>query len=294
MSEGAPSRGEAGAPSSRATTPLLTLITQESLDEDYRVVAARRATGSLPREPSRNRWAAAIVIGLFGVLVTVAAVQTRLNSSVTDAGRTTLIAQIRDRKGTVEDQQATIADLQRANLIAEGQLSQLQATTSVEAAQVRRLQVRTGYLPVHGPGVRITVDNPPDIDPNNAVRDEDLAKLVDGLWGAGAEAIAINNQRLTALSPIRNSGPAIHVNTRPLTAPYTILAIGNPLTLQAKLVATTHGAEFFSLADQLGWIDTVQNVQDVSLPAARLRRLVSVRAGTAADSTGPHQEGGKP
>ena len=283
--------GPSGGPGSRAMTPLLTLVTQESLDEDYRVVAARRASGSLSREPSRNRWAAGIVIAMFGVLVTVAAAQTSLNADVTDAGRATLIAQIRERNGALADQQATIADLQRANLQAEQDLTALQATTATETAQVRRLQIRTGYLPVHGEGVRITVANPSGIDPNDAVRDEDLAKLVDGLWHAGAEAIAINNQRLTALSPIRNSGPAIHVNTRPLTAPYTIAAIGDTRTLQAKLLASDHGAEFFSLADQLGFRYSVQNVEQLSLPAARLRRLVSVRT---IDSNGPHQEGGKP
>lgn len=292
MSE--PDSASSGGPGRRATTPLLTLVTQESLDEDYRLVAARRASGSLSREPSRNRWAAAIVIAMFGVLVTVAAVQTSLNADVTDAGRATLIDQIRARKGDLADQQATIADLQRLNLQAERDLTALQATTATETAQVRRLQVRTGYLPVHGEGVRIVVDNPPDIDPNDAVRDEDLAKLVDGLWQAGAEAIAINNQRLTALSPIRNSGPAIHVNTRPLTAPYTVSAIGDTRTLQARLLASTHGAEFFSLADQLGFRYSVQNVDELSLPAARLRRLVSVKAGTSADSNEPHQEGGKP
>jgi uncharacterized protein YlxW (UPF0749 family) len=273
---------------------LLTLVTQESLDEDYRLVAARRATGSLPREPRRTRWAAMVVLGLFGLLVTLAAVQTSRNADVTDAGRASLIAQIRARKGDLEDQQATIADLQRTNLQAERDLSALQATSLGETARVRRLEVRTGYLPVHGEGVRITVDNPPNVDPDNAVRDEDLAKLVDGLWQAGAEAISINNQRLTALSPIRNSGPAIHVNTRPLTAPYTILAIGDTRTLQARLLASTHGAEFFSLADQLGFVYSRQNVDDLSLPAARPRTLVSVRAGTSADSNGPHQEEGKP
>jgi uncharacterized protein YlxW (UPF0749 family) len=269
------------ARASRATTPLLTLITQESLDEDYRLVAARRAATTPGGVPPRNRWAAAAVIAVFGVLITVAAVQTSRNRDVQDAGRATLIAQIRDRKGDLEDQQATIADLQRGNIEAEGVLAQLSATSGAQAADVRRLKVRTGYLPVHGPGVKITVANPPDADPVDQVRDEDLAKLVDGLWAAGAEAIAINGQRLTVLSPIRNSGPAIHVNTRPLTAPYTILAIGDTRTLQAQLLNTTHGAEFFSLASQLGFITDVQNEDQMFLPAARLRRLVSVQAGTA-------------
>ena len=53
-----------------------------------------------------------------------------------------------------------------------------------------RAELNTGFAPVHGPGVRFTVDNRPGIDVDTEIRDEDLATLVDGLWAAGAEAIA--------------------------------------------------------------------------------------------------------
>ena len=49
---------------------------------------------------------------------------------------------------------------------------------------------------------------------------DDLATLVDGLWQAGAEAIAINGRRLTALSAIVNSGIAVRVNRSELNPPY--------------------------------------------------------------------------
>ena len=55
-------------------------------------------------------------------------------------------------------------------------------------------------------------------DPNDEVRDEDLATLVDGLWQAGAEAIAINGIRLTALSGIRNTGRG-HPGQQPAAHP---------------------------------------------------------------------------
>ncbi len=54
--------------------------------------------------------------------------------------------------------------------------------------------------------------------------------LVDGLWEAGAEAIAINDQRINALGGIRNTSRAIHVNGRPVNAPYVVSAIGDPRT----------------------------------------------------------------
>ena len=60
-------------------------------------------------------------------------------------------------------------------------------------------------------------------------------------------------------------------------------AIGDTRTLQADLLETTHGADFFSLADQLGFVYTMDNVDELSLPAARQRPLRQVRqAGSGA------------
>ena len=54
----------------------------------------------------------------------------------------------------------------------------------------------------------------------------DLQKVANDLWAAGAEAIAINGQRLTATSTIRSAGAAILVDFRPVTSPYEVSAIG--------------------------------------------------------------------
>jgi uncharacterized protein YlxW (UPF0749 family) len=162
-------------------------------------------------------------------------------------------------------------------------LDQMTSTAQTTVARMRRLETNTGFVAVSGPGVRATVDDAPNGDPAQAVRDEDLALLVDGLWSAGAEAIAINGQRLTTLSAIRNSGPAIHVNGRPLAPPYTVLAIGDTRTLQADLLDSTHGSEFYSLARQLQFAFELRNEDSMSLPAApdRLLRLRHATAGTA-------------
>ena len=63
------------------------------------------------------------------------------------------------------------------------------------------------------------------------VLDRDLQSVVNGLWAAGAEAVAVNGQRLTALSAIRSAGDAILVDYRPLTRPYVVVAIGDPRTI---------------------------------------------------------------
>lgn len=261
------------------TTPLLTLITQQALEEDYRSVAERRARQGAPTDPPRTRAVAVIVV--FGLLISVAALQNSRNEAVDNAGRTTLIARIGEARSGLEARQARIADLTRENRRLTDSLADLSTNGQQTVAQMRRLKLSTGYLPATGEGVRVVVDGNPIGDAVQQVTDADLAILVDGLWEAGAEAISINDQRLNALGSIRNVGSAVHVNTVPLTPPYVVRAIGDKGTLQADLLNTTHGAQFFAIADQLGFDITVDNEDELSLPAARQRGLSHVEAGTA-------------
>jgi len=263
------------------TTPLLSLITHQALEEDYRSVAERRAREGAAPEPRRSRVVAGAVIAVFGILISVAAVQNSRNEEVSDAGRATLIERIGESRSGLEDRQARIADLTRENLELSDSLTELATVRQEAVSQMRRLQLGAGYLPATGEGVRVLVNDNPTGDPIQRVTDADLAKLVDGLWEAGAEAIAINDQRLNPLGSIRNVGSAIHVNTFPLTPPYIVRAIGDTRTLQANLLNTTHGARFFSLADQLGFEYSVDRVSELELPAARQRPLSEVVTGTA-------------
>jgi uncharacterized protein YlxW (UPF0749 family) len=103
-----------------------------------------------------------------------------------------------------------------------------------ELAKVREQQAAAGLAAVTGPGsvVRLA-DAPAPIDPAtgrpsatevNRVLDIDLQAVVNGLWASGAEAIAVNGQRLTATSTIRVAGNAILVDFRPVTSPYEVSA----------------------------------------------------------------------
>jgi uncharacterized protein YlxW (UPF0749 family) len=136
--------------------------------------------------------------------------------------------------------------------------------------------VRTGFTRTSGPGVRITVDDAPNGDETQVVRDSDLAILVDGLWNAGAEAISVNGKRLTNLTAFRNVGPAIHVGITPLVRPYTILVVGDPDTLAANLLDSTFGQRWYSLKDSLGFQYSIEPDDELVLPPARPRRLRAV------------------
>jgi uncharacterized protein YlxW (UPF0749 family) len=273
------------------TTPLLTLITERSLDEDYAHVAARRAANGEVRTTRSRVWNTAVAVAAFGALATIVAVQTSRDAGVQELSRAALIRQIESGRAEVADLQRQIRTLTEVGLTAENTNARLAEQSVDLAARLRRLEIQTGYVPVRGPGVRIKVASAPDAVPNDEIRDEDLALLVDGLWTAGAEAIAINDQRIVALGGIRNTSRAIHINGRPLTPPYVIEAIGNPGTLQARLLESSAGLEWFSVANGLGFSYVPQNVDDLRLPAANLRPLRQAEESTTGR---PNEEGAKP
>lgn len=277
------------------TTPLLTLITARSMDEDYAHVAQKRATaGDVRPRTSRPHWTSVLAIAVLGVLAAVVAAQTDRQAPVDELSRAALIEQIGSRSAELQSLQAQVGDLTRSNAALASRNTTIQGQLDDIGSRVQRAELNTGYAVVRGPGVRITVDNAPDAGVDNEVLDEDLATLVDGLWEAGAEAIAINDQRLNVLGGIRNTNRAIHVNGRPVLAPYVVSAIGDPRTLQARLLETSQGQQWFGLVNGYGFIYEAENVDDIRLPAAPERALRDVIELNADPDGGPDGEGSTP
>ncbi|MDF9409922.1 MAG: hypothetical protein A4E52_01933 [Pelotomaculum sp. PtaB.Bin013] len=108
-------------------------------------------------------------------------------------------------------------------------------------SELFKIRLYAGLTKVEGPGVEVTLDNlPENARPGGnpdlySVKDYDLLKVINDLRGAGAEAIAVNNQRILATSEVRQAGNHINVNLTKLTAPYQVTAIGNAITLKSSL-----------------------------------------------------------
>ena len=120
------------------------------------------------------------------------------------------------------------------------------------------------------------------------VLDRDLQIVVNGLWAAGAEAIAINGERLTSLSAIRSAGQAILVDYRPLVPPYVIEAIGDPTRLQAGFADDIAGPYVQSLEDNYGVRVNVADETAMTLPGAGALDLRSAHPPVATAAPG-HQ-----
>lgn len=278
----------------RARTPLLTLITRESLDQDYVMVAKRGARDPDATPRSTRRMGVVAVVAVFGVLVTVAAVQTSRNADVADASRESLIERIETRRAAVRDVQAEIADLRAENAVIEERLVALNDDLNAVLGDLLALEGQSGFAPVTGEGIEMALDNSELADENSMIRDSDLALLANALWEAGAEAVSINDQRISVVSSIRNVGPVVKVNHIGIAPPYTVLAIGDRSTLASEaLLETASGLAFSSLATQYGFSYTVDNMEEIRIPGApqQLRRLRSAGQGSGDDTGGGRLEG---
>jgi uncharacterized protein YlxW (UPF0749 family) len=259
----------------RVRIPLLQLITQESLDEDYHHVANRRhAAGHPAARSSRGRTGlTAVAVILFGLLVSIAAVQTSRTAPIRSASNEQLIARINDRRAAVAAQQKTIAQLRQENTAGDAAYGALGQSLSHATATQQSLLRKTGWGEVHGPGVQVRIDDAPNGGSSGQVRDSDLAGLVNGLWQAGATAIAVNGERVTALSSLRNTASTVRINDVSLSPPYTVVALGDTKTLQSRFVATTSGIRLNNLTSQFGMPFSMHNEGNLTVPAAPMSML---------------------
>lgn len=98
-----------------------------------------------------------------------------------------------------------------------------------------------GLAEVRGPGVVVTLDDSPrpvpsgDDAANYLVHDYELRDVTSLLWLAGAEAVAINDERLVGTTSVYCVGSTIIVNETRLSPPFEIRAIGNPAQLENAL-----------------------------------------------------------
>jgi len=207
----------------------------------------------------------------------------------------------------IERRTALADDVAQSNAVLRQDIETEQAAAIGEGAggllaATELLAVVSGAVPVAGDGVVVVLDDAPSddgvggqtaISDDSRVRDVDVQTIVNGLWSAGAEAVAVNGQRLTSLSTIRHAGDAIVVDLRQLARPYTISAIGDQERLLAETRTGAAGQWSAFLRDNYGIEVSQEAAEDVDLPSASrltLRHAVGVPPPGAGPV--PQQEGG--
>lgn len=270
---------------------LLREVTDRPLDPGYALMAQRRAEAgeTASRRGPTSVVGLLLVAILLGAATAVAVVDLRAPQPVVAEGRTVLMEQIQERSAEVE-----ALSERSARLSAEVDSLQRDGLLPSALLEINELdRWVNGATPVRGPGMVVKLTDgsggglvePGDAPADSRVRDADVQFVVNQLWAAGAEAVAVNDQRLTSLSAIRNAGDAILVDLQPLNGPtYTIEAVGDPEDMQVEF-ARSAGLGFLQLLSaEYGIESEVAASEGMYLPGAgspTLRYAHSARSGGA-------------
>ena len=133
------------------------------------------------------------------------------------------------------------------------ELARLKENTDMHDKVPEKINLLAGTTAVKGPGVVLEIEDSKKMisstDNTNLyiIHDEDVLKVINELRAAGAEAIAINEQRLISTSEIRCAGPTISINNTRISAPYEIKAIGNAKNMENAIKMRGGVAESLSV-----------------------------------------------
>lgn len=289
-------RGSHGARAVDASMSLLNEVLYRPVDAGYAEAAARPHAERTPRQRSARRAVNLTVAAALGLTTAMAIAELRAPQADALESRTVLAERIAARTADADA-------LAASNDALNAEISQLQSDALADAnpglfAELEELELLSGSLPVTGPGLVIELDDAevPDqelADPESRVQDIDLQVVTNGLWAAGAEAIAINGQRLTALSAVRGAGQAILVDLVPLIAPYRVEAIGDVRAMQTEFARSRAAGHLALLTGTYGIAVETSASDDLTLPGAPTTtlRYAAQADGDVASSSRPDQEG---
>ena len=178
----------------------------------------------------------AVVGLLLGFLLSY---QVRFTREIEQAGAIEKIRELTAEINQMQNEQDALRDqISYLRLI----LDDVTPLSSELKDELEAAKVEAGIIELSGPGVEVTLN-----DSNINVRagdnpnlyllhDEDLLLILNELKAAGAEALSINEQRILSTTEIRCAGPTVLLNqSKRLTPPYVIHAIGDPDNLEASL-----------------------------------------------------------
>lgn len=193
----------------------------------------------------KNRNIALLLGCVCFVLVIAICIQIKtVNNSYTGVAKTKTENELRDSVLKMKEKYDSTYELVEKK---EKEIEALreQALTSDENAEeintnLEQYSMFLGNTEVIGPGIVLTVS---DADSNSVigdaylsiVHDADLVELVNALKNAGAEAISINEQRITNTTAITCIGNVVKINGEKIGAPYEIKAIGLTSKLYGSL-----------------------------------------------------------
>jgi uncharacterized protein YlxW (UPF0749 family) len=158
-------------------------------------------------------------------------------------------------------------------------------------AQLEEARIAAGLIPLTGTGIVLQLDDsqapvpPGGSQADYLVGSHDIRTIVEELWVAGAEAIAINGERVTPTTAIIDIGSSLLVNSAYLAPPYQVTALG-PADLYDRLSRSAGFIDFVrARAEGYGIRLSFAEPESVDMPA--FAGTVTLRYSRPIPSAGP-------
>jgi uncharacterized protein YlxW (UPF0749 family) len=195
-------------------------------------VTAVIATPDPRRQRLQHAFALLIPAVLFGFLVTSqwqgqqerSTIAVRYNAPLTDAAFA-LQKEQNDLKVQLQDLRAQLDQIQSNAASQSGAAGELEK-------RLGELKAQGGLSPVSGDGVMVQLDDSHTVAPGATNLDQaichstDLTDILNTAWRGGAQAIAVNAQRVVSSTSVYCVGSTIMVNGTLLSPPFNIAVIG--------------------------------------------------------------------
>jgi uncharacterized protein YlxW (UPF0749 family) len=256
---------------------LLVELVTNHLDPGYAAAAERRD----PAAPPSRFDGPAVIVGclLIGFVLVVAYIHTHRGAPEAAKVHDSLVNRVRSAQHANDDLAGKVNDLER-------QLSEAQGSALPKDGQLAKdldlAQLQAGQLAASGPGVTVTLREPTattasptpgrggtnSIGATNILTDRDVRSVVNELWRDGAEAISVNDVRLTPTSAIRFAGQVVLVDFQPITSPYRIRALGNSNELVTNFAESSVASRYQTLigVEHIGF--SFADSEHLTLPAS--------------------------
>ncbi len=214
-----------------------------------------------------------IVVVLLGFLVSTGFVQERLREQQIPSRRQELQALVRERQADVRALAAEVAELSDRLAGMQDRLARDSSQVRAVVEETEELRAPVGMAGARGPGVVVELADSPRAPSTRAesadfrIQDVDLQLVVNTLWHAGAEVVAVNGRRIVTTTAIRQAGGTILINYRAVASPYRVVAIGDADALHDRMTRSEVAERFGVWTEIYGLRFSVRRVGDASVPA---------------------------
>ena len=205
-----------------------------------------------------------VVTAVAGTLFGISAANARSRGAAAELTLTGLVA---EQQRVVEQLEEDTERLRSENTLLLGQ-------EFPESAEVVASLDNRGELV--GPGLTVSLDDsPPDFKLDEStnvnvavVHQQDVDAVMNALWEGGAEAMSVQDVRITSTTPVRCVGNVILVGSTSFAPPYRVTAIGDVSGMLRALDTDPAVGLYREDAARygLGW--RVQTTDRVTIPAA--------------------------